>query len=519
MTFRTVSTTAILAVLLAIIGAVSGPSWTPEPLRDQIHPTTADTRIVAQNPGPLLGTYEVKTRRITIQLDGTTIPALVREPVGAPGLTPGVVFIHGAGTGQPETAFTEAAVSLASAGITTLVPAKRIDTYSVRHRDYEAMAVDYAHSVAALRQLPRVDPDRVGLYAESEGTWIAPVMAAADPQIAFVAMVSAPVVVPRSQAAYAVDSYLRNTGVPEEVFRAIPRAVGMELPGGGFDYADFDVRPFLTGITQPVLVVYGTDDASMPIIQGALEILELTAAHGNDAVLVRYYGDANHGIRVKDRVVPEFLRDLASWIGGLPETATSEPRIAGAEPAQAFLASEVPQSHWFGSGDLIVRLVVLAGALILLGPAMILVRAVFRRIRRTRAKADAAPRIDRPLRFPLIGLVVASVLTAAGLVSYLVMIARLALEYEQDPWLVQGGWIAIRLMGLAACICGALLIDVVLTRRGLRKSSDAGSTSDAGGNSSLVRGATGYMTIWATTAGCALLLVILAYWGVFQLGI
>ena len=94
-------------------------------------------------------------------------------------------------------------------------------------------------------------------------------MAAQDPSIAFVVLVSSPVVPPREQAAFAVDSYLRNTGVPHGVFRAIPRAVGMSLPGGGFEYADFDVTPYQRQMRQPVFVVYGTGDASMPVIQGA----------------------------------------------------------------------------------------------------------------------------------------------------------------------------------------------------------------------------------------------------------
>ena len=55
-------------------------------------------------------------------------------------------------------------------------------------------------------------------------------MTAEDPGLAFSVLVSAPVVPPRQQAAFAVDSYLRNTDVPQAVFRAIPRAVGLRVP-------------------------------------------------------------------------------------------------------------------------------------------------------------------------------------------------------------------------------------------------------------------------------------------------
>ena len=83
------------------------------------------------------------------------------------------------------------------------------------------------------------------------------------------------------QAAFAVDQYLRNTGVPDQVFRAIPRAVGMQLPGGGFEYVDFDVAPYQRQMTQPVLAVYGTADQSMPIIQGAEQLIRDIAIAGN----------------------------------------------------------------------------------------------------------------------------------------------------------------------------------------------------------------------------------------------
>lgn len=526
MGFRTFSTTAILAIGLAVVGAVSGPSWDPEVVADQLHPATSDTTIDPGVPTPAIGTYSVRSSMVTVELDGTSVPALIREPVGASGPTPGVVFIHGAGTGQPETAFTTAATSLASAGIATIVPAKRLDTYSVQHRDYEDMALDYAQSLTVLRERPGVDPDRVGLYAESEGTWIAPVMTARDPTIAFVAMISAPVVPPRSQAAFAVDSYLRNTGVPRGVFRAIPRAVGMELPGGGFEYADFDVRPFLTKLRQPVLIVYGTDDASMPTVQGAREILESAHAAGNDDVLIRYYAGANHGIRIDDLVLPDFLRDLTHWIDDPVESAHSSAQIAGANPFQEFIASEVPQSHWFGSGNLIVRLVIIAAGLMIIGPLLRLVRAAVAWARRRPRPSEG---VDQPLGMHLVGLAGASVLTAAGLVIYLVMIARLALEYEQDPWLVQGGWLGIRAMGLIAAFFGALVINDLTDRRAARKQGTGADEDRAVGLGNgrvgaqatppVARGVVGHITLWTVPTGCVLLLVILAYWGVFQLGI
>src|SRR5665648_1210221 len=192
---------------------MSGPGWDPVPLTETIAVATPDTTIGAIEGTDPVGTYEVATSVVT--------------------------------------------EALASAGIVAMVPNKRLDTYTTRVRSYVGMANDYLRSVELLRGLPGVDPDKGGVYGESEGAWIVPVMAADNPSVAFTGLVAAPVVPPRQQAAFAVVSYLRNTGVPVEVLRSVPRLVGMEFPGGGFDYMDFDAEAFQQRMRQPLLVVYG----------------------------------------------------------------------------------------------------------------------------------------------------------------------------------------------------------------------------------------------------------------------
>ncbi len=506
--YRVAASTALGVLLLAVLGAVMGPQWDPVPLADPLVVTTSSTAIGDADPVP---TYPVRTRVVTVQLDGTSIEAQISEPVGLDDPKPGVVFVHGAGTGRFDTAFLAQAHALAASGIVAMVPNKRLDTYTTRHRDYVAMAADYDASVAVLQAYPGVDADRVGIYAESEGGWIAPVMAAQDPSIAFVVLVSSPVVPPREQAAFAVDSYLRNTGVPHGVFRAIPRAVGMSLPGGGFEYADFDVTPYQRQMTQPVLVVYGTGDASMPTIQGAVQVLRDTAVAGNGDVTVRYYEGANHGIRVGGDVVPAFLRDLSGWVLGLPATADSSPRIAGAQPVQTYLAAPVPEPRWFGDGDVVVALAVAAVAMILLGPLAVLVgrgvEEAVDRVRRRDGGAPAAPgpRFARGVLPLLVALGLGAVLTVLALVWYIASVARLALDYQRDDLVVQGGWIAVRLLGIAVVVAGVLLL------RRCRRARLAGGHPAPG----LLR----TVVLWAGVIGSVVLLVVLAYWGVFQLGI
>ncbi|MCB7135415.1 alpha/beta hydrolase family protein [Cellulosimicrobium marinum] len=524
MIFRTAATTAALAIVLAVLGAVTGPQWEPVPVDEHLEPATSDTTIGGQPPGGAagVGTYDVRETDVTVRLDGTTVDGILREPVGAEGDRPGVVFVHGAGTGDADVAFVDVATDLASAGVVTLVPDKRLDTYTTRHRDYEAMARDYAHSVDLLRARPGVDPAGVGLYGESEGTWIVPVMAAADPRVAFSVLVSAPVVPPREQAAFAVDSYLRNTDVPHGVFRAIPRAVGMAIPGGGFEYADFDVDPFLQELTQPVLVVYGTADPSMPVEQGAVQVLDATADQPGAGTTVRYYQDANHGIKIDDVLVPDFPRDTAAWITSLPASADAAPQVAGAVPDQQYLAGPVPTPRWLGNGDLFVGLVLGAVALLVLGPLVRLAVVLVDRLRRVSGRPTTrATGLAPGVRGPLTGLGAGAVATTVALVAYLVAVARLALDYEKDAWVVQGGWVAVRLVGLATLVAAALLLNRAAEVRAHRRAFAAdGDPAPAGGHVPRVAsGVSARAMVWCVVVGATVLLLVLAYWGVYQLGI
>ncbi len=520
MIFRTVATSAALAIGLAVVGAVAGPQWDPEPIAEHIVPATADTTIGGQPAGGAapVGTYPVHETIVTIPLDGATVEGTLRIPEGVTVPAPAMVFVHGAGTAGVD-AFSDLAEAVTSAGVVTLVPAKRMDTYSTRHRDYETMAGDYQRSVDLLRGRPEVDPDAVGLYGESEGTWIVPIMAVKDPRIAFTALVSAPVVPPREQAAFAVDSYLRNTDVPHGVFRAIPRAVGMAIPGGGFEYADFDVKPWLAQLDCPVLVVFGTADPSMPVEQGVDEIIEETAKGGNRAVTARYYEGANHGIKIEGVLVPDFLRDLSAWVTSLPTSATAAPQIAGDTPNQQYLAAPVPSPRWLGNGDLLVGLLIVGAVLLIIGPVLWAGASGWNRIR---GRGWSVGSIARRLRWPLVGLALGSIGTAIALIVYLVAVARLALDYEKDAWVVQGGWVAVRLIGLATVVAGALILNRRGEIRAMRKAATSRldvPSETAALAPTVVSGWAPTVTWWSALTGSTILLVILAYWGVYQLGI
>ncbi len=493
MRYRIALTSALVVIGLGLLGSVAGPGWDPVPMTQTIDVETPDTAIDGADGIDPTGTYQVRTHVITVELAGADVEAQISEPVGATGQRPGMVFVHGAGTGRFTEAFVEQAEALASAGVVTLVPNKRLDTYSTRSRDYVAMANDYLRSVDALRSWPGVDPARVGVYGESEGCWIVPVMAADNPSVAFTVLTAPPVVPPREQAAFAVDSYLRNTGVPVEILRAIPRIVGMEFPGGGFAYADFDVEPFQQRMRQPVLVVYGTGDAAMPTVQGALQIIDDVTTAGNEDWTVRYYEGADHGIRVDGVVVHDFLRDLSVWVLGLPETGHAAPRIAGAEPHQRFLAAPVDRPRWYAEGDLLVALLVLSLLALATPPLVWLIR----RVRRVRG-----PALAEGVVLPLTVMSVSALASFVSFVVYLLVVANLAQNYRTSTLLVQGGWLGVRLLALLSVIAGVVLAYRI--KDGRRRSGRPAALAPEG-----------RWCLAGSLLGSGILLLLLGYWDVF----
>ncbi len=437
--------TTIVILILGMWGTIAGPGWSPDPYLNQIIPATSDTSIGSSVQTTPPHTYDVKKEVVSIETaSGEVLNATLRTPVGRDGDGPAVVFMHGTGT-YLHTAFSQHATLLASSGITTLVGDKPLDRYSTTARDYADLADAYREQWQWLTQVEGVNPNQVGVYGESEGAFVAPIVAAAEPDVAFVVLVSSPVLPIRHQGALAADTYLRQLGVPEQLLQAIPRLIGGELPGG-FDYIDFDVSPYQQQMNQPVLIMYGTGDYSMPVIQGANQIIDDLAVNGNTNYTLRYYKDADHGLKVLERgsrtLSSDAGRDLSRWILGLPATASADPHIAGAQPVQNFTAERPGTPRWYASGTAAVAILVLGLVLTLGGFLSGLIGQITVR---------KAPLLDlKGTARPLVAAGVSVVAAWAAFLWYLISIAELALSYQRDALIVRGGWFACQIIALIA---------------------------------------------------------------------
>lgn len=493
---RTVESVAlIILIILAALGSHIGADWRVQPYTNHVNVSSPDTAIAAKGLSTAQeGTYKVKTTKLKIALtDTVSVNAILREPVGAPGKRPACLFVHGAGTGKASEVYGDIAPAMASAGIVTLVPDKRLDNYSWTSRDYQVMARDYLTSWRMLAGQKHVNPSQVGVYAESEGTWIASVMAKQQPRIAFMILTSPPVVPGREQMAMAATSYATIAGAPQSVVDELPTLISLDFSLIGLKYADFPAARYYSALTMPLLINYGTIDPAMPIEQGARTLADAAKRNGNTNVTVRYY-PTNHQMRTGSSLslpgLPlerHYTHDLENWTNAVASGASTAdwttPLIAGSQPHQRFTAPRGTQSGLIGSVAQALALMAAQILCILAAGVGAIVLWVSGRLRGRRMQAPVhasdgaainaptdviptenrssadAPRFGRSIAAILAACVTLPLLTAGGLGWYLATLGKAALSLSNRAGVLRPGWTILQI-GAAVCL---LLLFVLVT--------------------------------------------------------
>jgi pimeloyl-ACP methyl ester carboxylesterase len=220
---------------------------------------------------------------------------------------PVVVVVHGAAGGtRSAQLITHLMTFLPTLGVGVVAFDRRgagDSAGDVRQVTLRRLTADVAAWVRAARKSPKIDPRRVGLWAHSQGAWIAAAVAASDPSVAFLTAISPCGLTPADQMDYAVRERMWEAGygvdtirralslraAVNEGYRApdIDRSRALALIDAArsepwFEAAlmpdphepaddswsvdlDFDVRPALRAIQVPVLAIFGSRDRWIPV--------------------------------------------------------------------------------------------------------------------------------------------------------------------------------------------------------------------------------------------------------------
>jgi pimeloyl-ACP methyl ester carboxylesterase len=191
------------------------------------------------------------------------------------------------------------------------------------------MAGDAAAGVRYLQKRADVDPRKVGVWAISQGGWMAPVVATTTPDVAFIILHAGPAVSPRLQARMELVSNLARLKQDElkeaiayqnlyldamnsdEAFDKLQVAYEQARKRGvrwvwnpgtkaqlraqwTTPNVDFDPVPVLEKVTCPVLAFFGEKDGLVPP-EGNVSIMEAALKKaGNKDITIKVLPGVNH---------------------------------------------------------------------------------------------------------------------------------------------------------------------------------------------------------------------------------
>jgi hypothetical protein len=278
---------------------------------------------------------------------------LVPRPTGK--RRPALVMLEGAGNrGRQE--LQPAAEAFARRGVITLIFDKRKVGYSLLHRDYGLLADDAIAAVALLAARGDVDPSRLGLWAQSEGAYVAPLACRRSTAIKFAIMVGAVGVTPAVQTAWGYDQFLRHAGVATALPHTLEiTALRTMISAGLFPEANFDPVPAWQHIQQPVLAEWGEFDRVALPLESSMAIQGALHRGGNTRHTMRFISGVRHNLNLTadggfDRIrslpadygayerhwIDDLARTEPSRLGTPPTTETPPPSLAPVGGAAAW---------------------------------------------------------------------------------------------------------------------------------------------------------------------------------------
>ncbi|MDF7664194.1 alpha/beta hydrolase [Bifidobacterium sp. ESL0763] len=533
----------ILLGLLVTVSSLTSVPWAIEPTGQSMETLAPGTAVSFDNPQgvamPAKGTYRVASRHLNIDIrraetgEVQHMRVLVREPVGAPGSRPGMVFMHGAGRGMSDNSFGDVATDFASAGFVTAVPDKPLWSTGTITRDYPASAVAYDKVVSYLRGLPSVDSGKVGIYATSESTWIAQYMVQNDRHIAFQILLSPMVYAPRQSLGFFVAQDFSLVGAHDGYQSIVRRLFHADLGKFGSNF-DIDVD-LPRGYAIPTMVAYGSKDVMTAQVEGTAHILDSAHRAGNRNVTVRSYSVGNHVLRLGDEaeegtpLADDYVNDMTTWtegtLAGLRQT--SEP-VAGATIHQSIA---VP-TELHGDRTLTVygfAIHIATAALLLVSLLMALAALVLKAVRLLRRRNGKAKVFGFLHGFGGELLVIAVttlatlVLFASGLGQVIMAVVRLGWggAPDEDPGMMHWSWPVVQLVStLVVWAWSRVLARLAEVAQGrgiaqLPPSRAAIRDVVSGREPVLASRRFGRVYFWVTAAAMFGVLLVFAFWGFF----
>ena len=278
-----------------------------------------------------------------------------------------VVLLHGSGP-QTRDWLLPIARRLAEAGAAALVFDKRgtgRSTGAWMRASLEDLTADAVQAVRALAGQPEVRGKPVGILAISQSGWYAPLVAASEPGVRFLVIVTGGGATPREVEWFGHERALRQRGVSgkdlEKAREVVRRYFDYLATGTGFSelsrelekgksspwsealgidrvlpapderanwawVATFEPMPSIEKLSVPVLLFFGGRDDLLPTELSMQRWME-ALGHSKAPATVRLFSEAGHGMTLGAHHGPHdreqqyavgYFETLAAWLRDLP---------------------------------------------------------------------------------------------------------------------------------------------------------------------------------------------------------
>ncbi len=220
---------------------------------------------------------------------------------------------------------------------------------------FEDLASDGIAAINYLKTRKDINRKQIGLFAASQGAWIAPIVATRSPDVAFVLLVSAPSVTLAENIQYESETKLRAAGFSEEEIKTAlaykKSTMGMIRVGAAeeqieaaiqkaqnekwFPIVDipakdnwrrswfplvlgFNPAPVWEKVKSPVLNVLGELDMNVKVSENVPIMERALKKGGNKDFTIKVFPKANHAIMVleqgRPRLASGYLDFMTDWI-------------------------------------------------------------------------------------------------------------------------------------------------------------------------------------------------------------
>ena len=308
------------------------------------------------------------TKLVEFRSGDNVLRGFIDLPAGT-GRHPAIMLIHG-GADTDVTAdvdyWKEMRTAFRRAGIATLAWDKAGNgcssgSYSSRLLPIQERATEALAALEILKRRADIDPTRIGLWALSQGGWVAPMVAVRSPSIAYLIVVSGPGRDALSLGLYPAIHVLREAGVsgPEAdaAYWTLRRSLAVLRAGGtaeesaavtaplrkypalqkayGLDAAtaesirvlleqpewSIDASVFLEQLHRPTLAIFGERDAVVDWRESMTVYRNSFARSGHRDLTIKTFPEADHEMvppasarRVGSTVVEGYLETMIEWL-------------------------------------------------------------------------------------------------------------------------------------------------------------------------------------------------------------